>query len=95
MSTRSRLRPRTRKRQPSSWLMVESESPARTALRSLTQPKRACGVWAPSSSSRAGRVTNIELSASHISEEMAGRALRAFSQAAAMAPAMVLGDERS
>jgi len=34
----------------------------------------------------------MALSTSHISDEMAGRALRAFSQAAAMAPAMVEGE---
>ncbi len=75
--------------------MVESLNPDRTALRSFTHSKSACGVWAPSSSMIVGSVLNMAFSTSHISEEMAGRALRAFSQAEVMAPAMVLGDDRS
>ena len=43
MSTRSRLRPSTRNRQPSSWLIVDSASPVTIAARSRTKPKKACG----------------------------------------------------
>ena len=41
MSTRSRLRPNTRKRQASSLHMVESARPASNAARSLTKPEEA------------------------------------------------------
>ena len=43
MSTRSMLRPSTRNRQPSSWLIVDSASPANSAARSFTNWKNACG----------------------------------------------------
>ena len=55
MSTRSRLRPRTRKRQASSRLMVESVSPAMMAARSRTKRKKPYGPDPPAEADLAGQ----------------------------------------
>ncbi len=59
MSTRSRLRPRTMKRQPSSWLIVDSDSPAIIAVRSLTKPKKECGPSRSAARRWAGRAFQV------------------------------------
>ena len=99
MSTRSSVRPSTMKRQPSSWLMLASASPATIAARSRTQPSR---LWRTNAEPprRAASVACVVLMLSHISDEIASRAPRALAHAAssecAIEPgiARIVDDER-
>ena len=78
MSIRSMLRPSTRNRQPSSRASVASASPASTDIRSRTCRKNSCGIAV---AARFASVKCAVLSTSHISDEIASRAPRAFSHA--------------
>ena len=82
MSTRSRLRPSERNRQPSSRLSVESARPVHAAARSRTQPKKSWRAGPVPARARLPSARWVVLSVSHISDEIASRAPRAFSQAA-------------
>jgi hypothetical protein len=92
MSARSMLRPRTRNCHVRSRLVPDSTSPETIAARSRIQEKKS---WGAKASRCAVSWFQVVLRHSHSSVETISRARRAFSRAAASAPAMAPGDVTS